>query len=255
MRTRSLSTSVLAALLLSVATIAAAQEASPAPPSPSPSPSPSPAARRGVRTGDVQKVFILKHLGLNDTVRLLSVFPAEIGGMNDGHLRALSVSAAPAVVAAIEETLKRLDVAPTPLKSVEVTVYVLECAATGDPGNVSPDLQDVVVQLKRTFHYSGCTLARTLFARTADGGRVESQFHERGAGTYILAAGVEVDSSEPPVVRLRNLALANVGSESPGGHLGGDIEARDGQKVVLGRLGTVESGKDQIVVLTARIVP
>jgi len=30
---------------------------------------------------------------------------------------------------------------------------------------------------------------------------------------------------------------------------------RGGQKVVLGRLGVTESGKDQIVVLTAKIAP
>jgi hypothetical protein len=37
--------------------------------------------------------------------------------------------------------------------------------------------------------------------------------------------------------------------------LGGDVEVRDGQKIVLGRLGTTESGKDEIVVLTAKVAP
>jgi hypothetical protein len=63
-----------------------------------------------------------------------------------------------------------------------------------------------------------------------------------------------VDASEPPIVRLRGLELVTW-SGSARSRLGGDIEVRDGQKVVLGRLGTTESGKDEIVVLTAKVAP
>lgn len=258
MRTPSRTTSVMAAVLMSVATVAASQDAkretnSPPPPPP-PSPAASPQPHRGVRPGDVQKVFVLRHVGVNDMARLLSVFPAEIGGMNDGSLRALSVSAAPAVVAAIEETLKRLDVAPPPMKNVEVTAYVLECTVSGEAGTLPPDLQDVVVQLKRTFNYSGCGLARTLFTRASAGGHMRAEFREGSAGFYNLTAVVEVDSTEASIVRFRSLNLENVGPNQ-GGRFAGDVEVRDGQKVVLGRLGTVPSGKDQLIVLTAHILP
>jgi hypothetical protein len=202
----------------------------------------------------VQKVLVVKHVHVNDLARVLSVFPAEISGMERENMRVLSVSAAPAVVAAIEETIKRLDVPAPPIKSVEVTAYVLECSASGDAGSLPQDLQGVLVQLKRIFNYSGCGLARTLFARGSDDSRLNAEFNERAAGSYRLGGRVEVEGSEPPVIRLRGLDLTNVAGVQRG-QIGGDVEIRDGQKVVLGRLGITESGKDQIVVLTAKVAP
>jgi hypothetical protein len=214
----------------------------------------SPAARRGIRAGDVQKVFTLKHVRVDDMARVLSVFPAEISGMERGTMHVLSVSAAPAVVAAIEETIKRLDLPSPPIRSVELTAYLLECSTAGDGGTVATDLQDVVAQLKRTFNYSGCVSSRTLFTRAADGSRIQLDSREGSAGMYSLNGMLLVDSSEPTVViRIRQLNFSTSGP-SQGGRLTGDIDIRDGQKVVLGRLGSTESGKHQIVVLAAKLV-
>jgi hypothetical protein len=214
--------------------------------------SPSPDARRGVRPTDIQKVFVIKHVRVDDLARVLSVFPAEVNGMERDDMRVLSVSAAPAVVAAIEEVIKRLDVPPPAVKNVEVTFYVLECAASGDANSLPQDLQSVFVQLKRTFNYSGCSLARTLFTRGSS--RFNADFNERTAGNYRVNSRIDVDSSTPPVVRLRNLDLVNIYGVQRS-QISGDVEVRDGQKVVFGRLGTTESGKDQIVVLTAKVAP
>ena len=212
-------------------------------------------ARRGVRPGDVQKVFTLKHVRVDDMARVLSVFPSEISGMERGNMRVLSVSAAAPVLAAIEETIKRLDVPSPPVKSVEITAYILECSPPGDAGTVPADLQDVVGQLKRTFGYSGCGLARTLFSRGADGSRIQMDSREGAAGIYALTAMVIVDASDPSAaVRLSGLNFQNTGP-TQNGRLNGDIAIRDGQKVVLGRLGATESGRHQIVVLAAKLVP
>ena len=246
---------LLAVLIVSAATVAAAQgnpETKAPAASPAASAAPSPEARRGVRPGDVQKVFVVKHLLVSDLARVLSVFPAELSGRDS--MRVLSVSAAPAVVAAIEETIKRLDVPPPPIKSVEITAYVLECSTSGDAGSLPPDLQGVLVQLKKTFNYTGCGLARTLFSRGSDGSRFAAEFNERTAGKYEVTGRVEVDSSEPPTVRLRGIDLVTW-SDSTRSRLSGDVEVRGGQKVVLGRLGVTETGKDQIVVLTAKVAP
>jgi hypothetical protein len=246
---------LLAVLIVSAGTVAAAQEsADKAPASPAASAAASPEARRGIRPGDVQKVFIINHVGVNDLVRVLSVFPAELSGMDRDNRRVLSVSAAPAVVAAIEETIKRLDVPPPPVKSVEITAYVLECSTSGEAGTLPQDLQGVFVQLKKTFSYSGCSLARTLLTRGSDGSRFAGEFSERAAGRYEFTGRVQVDESDPPTVRLRGVDLLNpfAGGRS---RLSGDVDVRGGQKVVLGRLGVTEAGKDQIVVLTAKVAP
>ncbi|HET6897508.1 MAG TPA: hypothetical protein VFK70_04135 [Vicinamibacteria bacterium] len=243
---------LLAVLIVSAATIASAQES--ADKAPAASPAASPEARRGIRPGDVQKVFLINYVGVNDLVRVLSVFPAELSGMERDNRRVLSVSAAPAVVAAIEETIKRLDVPPPPIKSVEITAYVLECSTSGEAGTLPQDLQGVFVQLKKTFSYSGCTLARTLLTRGSDGSRFAGEFSERAAGRYEFSGRVQVDEGDPPTVRLRGVDLLNpfAGGRS---RLSGDVDVRGGQKVVLGRLGVTESGKDQIVVLTAKVAP
>jgi hypothetical protein len=233
----------------------AAQDPSGAKPSPSPSPSPE---ARGTRPGDVQKVFILKHVGVNDMARLLSVFPAAFGGADRPGLAALSVSAAPAVVAAIEETLKRLDVPPPPVKSVEVTGFLLECSGPGaEAGSAPAELQPAISQLKRTFAYAGCELAQTLFARARDGARfsststVKDEDHP-GRSERILEAEVGVDSSQSPaLVRFRGLRFS---TSSAGGAFTGDVAVRDGQQIVLGKLGPGNNGKDRVLVLTAKVV-
>jgi hypothetical protein len=229
-----------------------------------PKPLPPPLApKRGPRDGDVQKVFVLKNVRADDLAELLSVFPAQITNVERTGLSALSVSAAPAVLAAIEETIKRLDVPPPPARAVEVTGYVLECSAKAEGGSAPSELQDVVAQLKRTFGYAECGVGQTLFTRgsnharfrSAAGSKPGSRDHPsetESAGTYVLEAGrVDIDGVQSPsVIRFRALSLQIIGSTAA---FSADVDVRDGQKVVLGKLGSV-SGKDAMLVLTARVV-
>lgn len=209
------------------------------------------APKRGSRPGDVQKIFIIKNVNVDDMARLLSVFPAEISGADRGSLRALAVSAPPAVLAAIEETIKRLDVSDPAGKSVDITGYVLECS-TKDASSPPTELQDVVTQLKRTFSYSGCTLAQTLFTRGSEHNGFRSVSRESPGGTsLLLAEKVEIDASQTPrVIRFRSLSFQGNNGEG----FNGSVAMRDGQRVVLGKLGSREPGKDQVLVLTAKVV-
>jgi hypothetical protein len=226
--------------------------AKPAPQS-NPAPSPSPEARRGIRPGDVQKVFALHHVRYEDMARILSVFPAQIGGAERGALRALSVSAAPAVVAAIEETIKRLDVPPEPAKSVDVTAYVLECLMQGPgAGTGGADLQDIVGQLKRTFGYSGCTLTQTFFARTSDQSNFTSSSSQKADETMVLHGNVVVDASQrPPLIHFNRLSYGVIGSRNTS-FSAESLDVRDGQRVILGKAGS--GGRDEILVLAVKVV-
>jgi hypothetical protein len=211
----------------------------PAPPSPSP-------ARRGPRPGDVQKVFVLAHTAAGEMAEILAVFPADIRTV-DHPRETLAVSAAPAVVAAIEETIKRLDVPPAPAKSVDVTGYVLECSKQAADDGVPAELQDAIVQLKRTFGYAGCALAQTLLVRA----RADSSFRSRAAKAMLSAAQLVVDTSQSPaMVRLQHLTY----QDPRGPHFSSSVDVRDGQRVILGKLGSVENGKDEILVLTADVL-
>ena len=254
----------LAALTLATAPLPAGQDVPPAaarkteaPPSAAPSPT-----SRGPRPGDVQKVFVLRYVDAGPLAKILSVFPAAISFARVRDLQTLAVSANPAVLAAIEETIKRLDSPPEVKKNVEVTVHVLECSTRPDEASTTPgDLQEVVGQLKRTFNYAGCGLGQTLFT----GGRDGSVFNVASrVAQYSLHARADiVNSGGVPVVRLTQFQVTHsVPVKIPGGAgtnmtsnaFDGDIDVRNGQRAVVGKLGSSESGKDEILVVTAKIL-
>jgi len=232
----------LALFSLAGAILTAAEDAPPA------AKSDATALTRGPRPGDVQKVFILKNGQIDQIARILSVFPATI--TKDRDLRAIAVSAAPAVVSAIEETIKRLDTPAPPSKSVEVTGQILECwVKAREAAAAPPELKDVISQLKHTFNYSDCELAHTLFARGTD--HTEFRTSSGSAPTYVLQGRIDLDTTESlTTVRFRGLDVRDSGT---GAYFSGWPDVRDGQRVVLGKLGT-DSGKDSILVLTAKVI-
>jgi len=228
-----------------------------------PSPAPSPTSR-GPRPGDVQKVFVLRYVEASPLAKILSVFPAAISFARVRDLQTLAVSANPAVLAAIEETIKRLDTPPAAKRNVEVTVQVLECSTRPDETSTAPgELQDVVDQLKRTFKYAGCSLAQTLFARGREGSNVEAY---SGVLRYSVVSHVEIATSDTvPVVKLSPFRVehSDIPMKYPAGTSGparannlfdGGIDVRSGQRVVAGKLGSSESGKDEILVVTVKIL-
>src|SRR5712692_4079047 len=136
---------------------------------------PAPPARRGPRPGDLQKVFVIRHVNASRLAQILSVFPAEISAAGIGEVQALAVSASQPTLAAIEETIKRLDTPPAAKRNVDVTVQVLECSTRLEETSSTPgELQEVVGQLRRTFNYAGCGLVQTLLARGREGSMFSS---------------------------------------------------------------------------------
>ncbi len=247
-------------------TSAPAPPAATTPPAPTAPPKAPEAPRRGTRPGDVQKVFVVKHVRVSEMARLLSVFPAEISVSLDLNLRAVAVSAAPAVVAAIEETIRRLDVPAPPGINVLITAYVIEALAQPGPQtNMPPELADCVTQLKQMFGYADYRLADTVIARGSDGEMVTSGGMSKRDKTsppifFSLRARVSVSrDTSPALIRLGEFAFGNNASvnaeEGPykGVKLLGDIELRDGQYVVVGKSAIGDSGNAQILVLSAKI--
>jgi len=255
-----------------------AAAASPAP-KPKPASEPEPAAR-GARPGDVQKVFAVHHVSAGELRNLLRVFPAQISAEKVGTQQVIAVSAAPAVVAAIEETIKRLDVpspSSKPTRSVELTVWVLEALGKADASaGVPADLDGVVTQLKRTFNFESYRLADTLVARARDGSGFDTavlgnKFRSSSRTvSYILKARrvLVVPGDGPSNVHVDELNLgADVptpaGGKGPDGaswstrSVGtrGDVDVREGQRVVVGKTGIGdEDGNGLIFVLSAKLV-
>lgn len=253
----------LAVLILATAPLAVAQDVPPGsnrktetPPSAAPD-----TTSRGPRPGDMQKVFVLRYVDAGPLAKILSVFPAAISFAKVRDLQTLAVSANPAVLAAIEETIKRLDTPPEVKRNVEVTIQVLECSPRPDEANTTPgELQEIVGQLKRTFNYAGCGLAQTLLAAGRDGSGFRAA---SGILHYDLHARVEIVTSDRvPLVRLTQfqvnhsipVKVSGGGTSMGNNSFDGDLEVRSGQRAVVGKLGSSESGKDEILVVTAKIL-
>jgi hypothetical protein len=232
-------------------------------------------------------VFVLRHVTPGYLSRLLRVFPAEISSVEprEGGLSALAVSAKPAVLAAIEETIQRLDQPGTQssrsTSNVELTGYVLEGLPEPQESEPLPSrLEGVVAQLRETFKYRAYRLVDTVVARARGdgsgftvGGVTEKSLFPLGPSYYQLrAAGTQVRGEDPRVVRLTRFAFSleipvptgpppkdnslpiefqykSIGLES-------DIDVRDGQYVVVGKSGFGSGHADSalLLVLAAKVV-
>ncbi len=268
-----------AALVSGGVTVARAEDA----PKPAASPAPAPAEKpkapeppaRAPRAGDIQRVFTIENARPGDLARVLQVFPATI--KTSDRPPAIGVSASPAVVAAIEATIKRLDVAPSS-KDVELTGYVIRAERkSSQPDDVPEALASAVSQMRSLFGYGRFELLDVLVGRGASGqSRIEltavgAKRLLAGAApapTYSLSARPLVTSQETSTAAIR-LDDLKFGMQVPVAYKSGDgvsfnfqhagmradIEVRPDQCVVVGKTGLGDdSGDALILVIKARLV-
>jgi hypothetical protein len=232
-------------------------------------------AKRAVLPDDIQKVFVLQHAKAESIAFVLSVFPATISSVQVGS-RMIGVSAAPAVMAELEETIKRLDdasatppVAPVP--TIAVTAYVLEATGQALPaaGSVPPQIEPVIAELRKTFQYADYRLADTLIARANADGATPFALDAVSEGGLSLAGNARyrfeaasaelVPGGDQKVVRLSGVRF-RVGipgaAQQPAStfDISATVDVRDGQAVIVGKSGTGQPGNAIILVLSAKII-
>ncbi len=217
----------------------------------------------------VQRIFILKYADPAKVYQLLGVFGSRIYVNPDLH--ALAVSAAPEIMPAIEDAIKRLDMPAAGTQDIELTAYyVIGGDAESTPGAAPPkELDSVVTQLKNSFPFKTYRLLDMLALRTRTGRSADTssnagpvspgspsavtQFH---TGSLTLSA----DGSTVSVEGMK----AGVRLPVPGGTgaapftfidlgLNANVDIKEGQKVVVGRL-SVNKDQALFLVLTARVV-
>ena len=224
--------------------------------------------RRGIKPGDVQKVFPLHSVDAVGLAQILSAFPADV--RVGSRIRAVSVSAPPAVMAAIEETIKRLDAPAADSTSVEVTAFVLHAQTDGE-SDLPPGFEEVAAHVRDLFGYKSLRLVDSLVARSAAG----QEFKTEALGTTdppvtygFRAQRVNVVPGERPGVRFENADFSvripfspttpngGIITPPPSGlvRFSGDFGVRAGQRVVIGKSGMGQEGTALIVVLSARAV-
>jgi len=213
-----------------------------------------------------QKVFILKYADPENLRILLSVFGGGI--IPNFEMHALAITAPPVTMQAIEDAIARLDVPAAAPKNFDFTVdLVVGSNADNQPsGSVPKDLDSVVAQLKNTFPFRNYRLLDILTLRTRAGkpARTESA----GGVEHVQSAAVPPVAVPETVTSDFRIASASLGADGTTAHLDGvrctvgfrrplslqsDLDIKEGQKVVIGRMGMNEQ-QALFVVLTVKVV-
>jgi hypothetical protein len=218
-------------------------------------------------TPTVQKLFVLKYADPQSVRSLLQVFQAGIDANRD--MRVLAVNATPDTMAAIEDAIKRLDVPSAAPANIDLTVYMVvghEGESTSGNAPVPKELDPVVTQLKGAFAFKAYSLLDVLALRTRTG----QQASTSSSGGAMQGSGGQLQ----PVTTHLHLDTASVGNDGATIHINKlnatfnvpvynnnyqnlsletDIDIKEGQKVVIGRLGI---SKDQalFLVMTVKIL-
>jgi hypothetical protein len=211
------------------------------------------------------KMFQVKYADVGRLANLFRAFGATV--QPDSDLRALSVRAPKEVLAAIEESLQRLDVAQPPAKNIEIDAYLLTASQQGITGSIPPDLDPVVKQFKSIFSYHNFRLLGTLALRGRDGssGSVNGVLpavsaDSAGSTLYFfeMKSATIVSDSKERSIRINDLALRLNFAIKEGhnfdAHIHTSIDVHEGQKVVVGKANIDNADNALILVLTAKVI-
>ena len=226
---------------------------------------PAPAAAAETQHWPV-KLFQVKYADVRRLANVFRAFGATVEP--DADLKVISVRAPKEVLAAIEESLQRLDVPQAPAKNVQLETYLLTASGQGSSANIPADLEPVIKQLKSVFNYQGFRLLGTMSWRGRDG---------TGGDVNGLLPSVSSDSAEPSLYsfRIHSVGITSEGKESTirindltlqlsfvlkgGSHhyevrINTSVDAKEGQKVVVGKANIDNADSALILILTAKVV-
>jgi hypothetical protein len=216
-----------------------------------------------------KKIFILKYADPRAMADLLRVFDVTISANPEMHV--LAVTAPQATMTSVEEAISRLDTPVAATKNIEMTIQLVvggdSESGLGNP--VPQDLENVVTQLKNAFPFKTFRLLDTLTLRSRSG---------QNALTTSSGGVMKIGENTQPITtdfRVRSASIAQDGSTvridglvaqtrmpiPTGGNsfqfqnlnMSTDLDIKEGQKVVVGRLG-ISHDQALFLVLTARVV-
>jgi hypothetical protein len=217
----------------------------------------------------IQKLIPLKYADPQTVQQLLRIFEGNV--ISNTEMHALAVRATPQSMQAIEEAVARLDTPAAAPKDIDLTIHLLVGSdSEGNIGGPAPkDLDSVVTQLRNTFPFKNYRQLDVMTLRTRTGQR---------AGTESSGGSMQFGTITKPVVTSFSLNSSSVGADgstvridqirsntripvetSPGNFnyqeltLTTDLDIKEGQKVVMGRMG-INREQALFLVLTARLV-
>ena len=218
----------------------------------------------------VQRLFILKYADPSQLMNLLQVFDASV--RQNAEMHALAIEASPEAIRAIEDAIQKLDVPSALPRNIEMTVFLLVAtdAATPAGSPVPKELDDVATQLKNTFPFKSYGLLDVLTFRTRTGQSVSTtssggsfQIGTRPVSVIsslrIGSISVESDGSTVRIDRMSSSYRVPVSSGGGGQYsyqdlgIQTDLDIKEGQKVVVGRLG-ISHDQALFLVMMAKVL-
>ena len=210
------------------------------------------------------RMFQVKYADVGRLANLFRAFGATV--QPDSDLRALSVRAPKEVLAAIEESLQRLDVPQPAAKNIDLNAYLLTASQQGATGNIPTELDPVVKQLKTIFNYHNFRLLGTLALRGRDGsggstnGVLPAVLADSTRSTdyaFEMRSATVISDSKERSIRIDGLGLrlnfalkeGNVNAQ-----IHTSIDVHEGQKVVVGKANIDNADNALILVLTAKVI-
>jgi hypothetical protein len=217
------------------------------------------------KTGTVRKLIQVKYVSASRVQNLLRNY-TNASVESDDTMHIVAVRGSDEMVAAFEEAVKKLDVAPL---DFELTVYLI--SATPQPGDHLPDaLASTAKQLHGVFAYKGYDLLDSFVLRGRDGQGANNYPGGNADGTIKNSTysfhynRASVLDGPPKIVNLQNLNLQvrmPTGTFDEKGNprykttgVSTDIDIRDGQKVVVGKSDVNNGESPLILVVTAKVV-
>jgi hypothetical protein len=210
----------------------------------------------------IQKAIEVKYADANRVANLVQAPGLIIRG--DSSMHAVVVYGASDAVTAVEEMLRKLDVAPP---NIEMIVYLIAGSSQAGAEDVPKELLSTTRQLHVLFPYKTYRVLDSFVQRSRDG---------RGGDTNGVLPGsnlpysfrfnsATVSAGTPRVIHIDRLNLnvrsptsekdkqGNVVYKTHSG-IETDIDAGEGQKIVVGKSSVGETGDALILVLTAKVV-
>lgn len=212
------------------------------------------------------RVFELKNRSPGEVMKVVRPLGSGVKGTSiseSGEFKTITVRDFPENLAAIEDTLKRLDVPKPPTPDVELRIRVLIAAPSGG-SQVPNDLEPVVKQLHATLNYKGYFQIATFTLRVKSGSGAKGTgvtavnppvAAESTSMSYSYGfedVGITHPASGPAMVQIRKLHYSIDGKSLGEAQINTGLSLREGEKVVVG----TASLKDRamILVLSSRVV-
>jgi hypothetical protein len=216
----------------------------------------------------IQKLIPLKYADPRTVENMLRVFDVQV--VSNTELHAMAVKGTPQTIQAVEEAIARLDTPAAAPKNIELTIYLLVGnEVDGTAGAIPKEMESVVTQLKNTFQFKNYRLLDIMALRTRTGQQASTEssggFMQFGNVTKPVTTTFMINSSsigaDGSTVRIDQIRTGTkIPQEMGPGQfnyqdlgLRTDLDIKEGQKVVVGRMG-INRDQALFLVLTARVV-